>query len=92
MGNIGETKKSEEPDESKRRTGCTIEFQYSCIHSRTIERNSFPMRPFSITSKHQPLSLVYKKSKQTTQTQNNATSLFRLETDNARNTQQEQKH
>ena len=32
-----------------------------------------------------PLSLVYKKRKQTTQTQHNATSLFRLQTDNAGN-------
>ena len=32
-----------------------------------------------------PLSLVCKKRKQTTQTQNNATSLFRLQTNNTRN-------
>ena len=39
-----------------------------------------------------PLSLVYKKRKQTTQSQNNATSLFRLQTDNTRNNKNKKKN
>ena len=38
------------------------------------------------------LSLVYKKRKQTTQPQNNATSLFRLQTDNTRNNKNNNKN
>ena len=36
-----------------------------------------------------PLSIVCKKRKQTTQKRNNATSLFRLQTDTTRNKKQE---